>query len=95
MRGATCGLLLLVGACASDPEPVDVGAQALELVDPFIGTGGLGFAVGSIPPGPTMPFGFAKPGPDTSALGGGAVGFAVTEGNFISFVKNFQYLLSQ
>lgn len=78
MRRAPFVLLFsLVGACAGDdPDPVDVGAEALALVDPFIGSGGLGFAVGSIPPGPTMPFGFAKPGPDTSRLGGGAVGFA-------------------
>jgi predicted alpha-1,2-mannosidase len=43
-------------------------------VKPMIGTGGLGYGVGSIPPGPTLPFGMAKPGPDTS-LGGEAPDF--------------------
>lgn len=76
MRRVLLAGLAVVASCAADPEPIDVGAEALSLVDPFIGSGGLGFAVGSIPPGPTMPFGLAKPGPDTSRLGGGAVGFA-------------------
>ncbi len=38
-------------------------------VDPRIGTGGVGFAVGTTYPGPQMPFGMAKPGPDTSKGG--------------------------
>lgn len=40
----------------------------------MIGTGGLGFSVGSIAPGPARPFGLAKPSPDTTE-GGGAPGF--------------------
>jgi predicted alpha-1,2-mannosidase len=34
-------------------------------VDPIIGTGGLGFRVGTVNPGATVPFGMVKPGPDT------------------------------
>lgn len=45
-------------------------------MDPFIGAGGLGFGVGSIPPGPAYPFGLARPGPDTSTLGGRAPSFS-------------------
>lgn len=35
------------------------------LVDPFIGTGGIGYRVGTMNPGAAMPFGMVKPGPDT------------------------------
>ncbi len=39
------------------------------LVDPLIGTGGLGYGVGSIVPGATLPFGMVKLSPDTTAYG--------------------------
>lgn len=52
------------------PEPYDWPDEALTLhVDPRIGTGGLGFRVGTTNPGATVPFGMVKPGPDTG-LGG-------------------------
>ena len=36
-------------------------------VDPFIGTGGVAFRdIGSTHPGPQMPFGMVRPGPDTA-----------------------------
>ncbi|MEZ4448105.1 MAG: GH92 family glycosyl hydrolase [Nannocystaceae bacterium] len=38
-------------------------------VEPRIGSGGLGYKVGTINPGASMPFGMIKPGPDTG-LGG-------------------------
>lgn len=42
------------------PEPL------IELVDPFLGTGGVGFNdIGSAHPGPQRPFGMVRPGPDT------------------------------
>ena len=34
-------------------------------VDPFIGTGGIGFGVGSTYPGPALPFGMIHAGPDS------------------------------
>ncbi len=40
-----------------------------EEVDPFIGAGGLGYGAGSTFPGPSIPFGMARPGPDTARLG--------------------------
>jgi predicted alpha-1,2-mannosidase len=67
------GLVFLLGACADDEaEQVRSGSA---FVDPLIGTGGVGFGVGSIAPGPTLPFGLAKPSPDTSS-GGEAPGFS-------------------
>ncbi len=41
----------------------------VEHVDPFIGTGGIGYQVGTINPGAFVPFGMVKPGPDTG-IGG-------------------------
>lgn len=63
-----------------DAGPVDAGpppparsadAPRLQWVDPFIGTGGLGFNdIGSTYPGPAMPFGMIHPGPDTMTESG-------------------------
>jgi predicted alpha-1,2-mannosidase len=50
-------------------------APFVKWVDPFIGTGGVAFGTGSTYPGPQVPFGMARPGPDTSHLGG-AIEFA-------------------
>jgi len=38
-------------------------------VNPMIGTGGIGYGVGSAYPGACVPFGVARPSPDTSYLG--------------------------
>lgn len=45
--------------------PVAATAPLVRYVDPFIGTGGAGFGVGSAFPGPQRPFGMVRPGPDT------------------------------
>lgn len=45
-------------------------------VDPFIGSGGFGYGVGSVFPGPQVPFGFARPGPDTTLPGGLALNYS-------------------
>jgi len=52
------------------PEPL------IQHVDPFIGTGGAGYGVGSSYPGPQIPFGLARPGPDTTLAGGFALAFS-------------------
>ncbi len=39
------------------------------LVDPFIGSGGVGYGVGTMNPGPTVPFSLVKAGPDTGIAG--------------------------
>ncbi|MCA9717008.1 MAG: glycoside hydrolase family 92 protein, partial [Myxococcales bacterium] len=39
------------------------------LVDPMIGSGGVGYGVGTINPGPTVPFSLVKVGPDTGLAG--------------------------
>ncbi len=66
--------LLVLVAC---PEPVvePVVEDPLTMVDPFIGTGGPGFRVGSATPAATAPFGLVKLGPDTSNGGGGLGAF--------------------
>lgn len=51
------------------PELDDfVEPPLIRYVNPFIGTGGVGFGVGSTYPGPAMPFGMIHPGPDTVNL---------------------------
>lgn len=50
-------------------------APFVRYVDPRLGSGGVGFNVGSIYPGPQVPFGLARPSPDTSSMSG-AAGFA-------------------
>jgi predicted alpha-1,2-mannosidase len=44
-------------------------APLVQWVDPFIGTGGIAYGTGSAYPGPQVPFGMARPGPDTSSQG--------------------------
>ncbi len=46
-------------------EPIAATAPLIRYVDPFIGTGGVGFGAGSAFPGPQRPFGMVRPGPDT------------------------------
>lgn len=52
-----CLFVLASEAVAGDPS---------QFVDPFIGTGGVGFGIGSINPGAQAPFGALRLGPDTS-----------------------------
>ena len=64
------------------PPPTGMPADAplTRWVDPFIGTGGKGYGTGSAFPGPQLPFGLARPGPDTALPGGLALGFAHCSG---------------
>ncbi|KNC48866.1 alpha-1,2-mannosidase [Thecamonas trahens ATCC 50062] len=48
----------------SSPAPGPLGRH----VDPFIGTGGTGFGIGSTPPGAQAPFGLVRASPDTTGL---------------------------
>lgn len=60
---------------AEVPPSVPAPEPYVALVDPFLGTGGLGFNdIGSTFPGPQRPFGMVRPGPDTSGEGG-SIGF--------------------
>ena len=52
-----------------DDDDDDDSEDPLDLVNPFVGSGGLGFGSGSIFPGPQWPNGMVRPGPDTT-LGG-------------------------
>lgn len=89
MRSWTLGIALVVVGCsgphAQDAGPPDSAVPAppsapapepyVALVDPFLGTGGLGFNdIGSTFPGPQRPFGMVRPGPDTSGESG-SIGF--------------------
>lgn len=66
MRALVLAAALLV-ACGDDPvdEPLPPVEAPLEYVDPFIGSGGFGYALGSAFPGAAAPHGLAKVGPDT------------------------------
>lgn len=74
MRAALLSACLLLGACGDNPagagpdaapEPLPPVDDPLEYVDPFIGSGGFGYALGSAFPGAAAPHGLAKVGPDT------------------------------
>lgn len=57
------------GIDAAVPEPSAAARPYTQHVNPFIGTGGTGYGVGSAFPGPQVPFGMARPSPDTSIEG--------------------------
>jgi hypothetical protein len=53
------------------PPSTRVTEPLIEHVDPFLGTGGSGYNdLGNAYPGPTRPYGMARPGPDTQEEGG-------------------------
>jgi predicted alpha-1,2-mannosidase len=73
--------------------PVSATAPFVRYVDPLLGTGGAGFNVGNTYPGPQVPFGLARPGPDTSNAFGAApfahcAGYSYDD----SFVDGFSQL---
>src|SRR5690349_18043918 len=58
------------------PAPMTAATPLVQWVDPFIGTGGVGFNdIGSTHPGPQWPFGMVRPGPDTANADGEASGY--------------------
>ena len=63
------------------PEPRAAPRPYVDLVNPLIGTGGVGFGVGSASVAPQTPFGMARPGPDTASEGG-AISFAHCSGYY-------------
>ena len=58
---------LAAAACGDNiqPEPLPPVTDPIPYVDPFIGSGGFGYAAGSAFPGAAAPSGLAKVGPDT------------------------------
>lgn len=62
-------------SCWTRPVPSDAPVAATaplsRYVNPFIGTGGVGYGTGSAFPGPQRPFGMVRPGPDTRNDGPG------------------------
>lgn len=63
------------------PDPRPAVAPYVDYVDPLIGSGGLGFGVGSSSVAPQTPFGMARPGPDTAGESG-ALSFAHCSGYY-------------
>jgi predicted alpha-1,2-mannosidase len=66
---AVVAVLLITAACGGDdgaPAELPEVEDTVALVDPTIGTGGLGFAHGSCFVGAVVPHGLVKLGPDTS-----------------------------
>jgi predicted alpha-1,2-mannosidase len=78
-RAWLTALAALGAACSGDPgddngAPVRTRVDLFSAIDPRIGTGGLGFGVGSTYPGPALPFAMIHASPDTRTKTG-AVGF--------------------
>jgi predicted alpha-1,2-mannosidase len=48
-----------------EPLPPHEPADLFSAIDPFLGTGGIGFRTASVYPGPALPFGMIHAGPDT------------------------------
>lgn len=67
LRIAVAAAAALAAACGDDvrPEPLPPVGDPIPYVDPFIGSGGFGYAAGSAFPGAAAPNGLAKVGPDT------------------------------
>src|SRR5690606_28462951 len=65
------------GSDADAGEQIDVPpvADLISAVNPFIGSGGVGFWVGSAYPGPALPFAMIHPGPDTNTKALDGLGF--------------------
>lgn len=63
------------------PDPRPATPPYVDYVDPLIGSGGLGFGVGSSSIAPQTPFGLARPGPDTAGESG-ALSFAHCSGYY-------------
>lgn len=61
----------------ADGGEIDVppAADLISAVNPSIGTGGVGFGVGSAYPGPALPFAMIHPGPDTNTKALDGLGF--------------------
>ncbi|MDP6931769.1 MAG: GH92 family glycosyl hydrolase [Myxococcota bacterium] len=71
-------LVLLLACTAPRPEiqrDLDPPLNLVALVEPTMGTGGLGFGVGNSYPGAARPFGLVKVSPDTSDADGADPGF--------------------
>jgi len=72
----SAALVLLAGAgCDAETDPPIEPYDPLPLVDPMIGTGGIGGEVVGLNPGASVPFGMTQTGPDTRDTTTGAPPF--------------------
>ncbi len=76
-----------------DPEPPADDRRPVNYVDPLIGSGGVGFGIGAAFPGPTVPFGHVRLGPDTS-LSSGAMPILHCGGYYYTdtYIKGFSHI---
>ena len=72
-------MIILLLSCAKPGQPQPVAESEpralVDLVNPGIGTGGLGYSVGCAFPGAAWPFGLVKASPDTADIAGSYAGF--------------------
>lgn len=76
------------GVDLGPPAPATMAtAPVRHYVNPFLGSGGIGYFIGNSYPGPQRPFGMVKPSPDTSADDGAAPGFYHCSGYYYRDTK--------
>lgn len=91
------GVALSLAACGGEPEESETPLEAAELfaaVDPMIGTGGIGFGVGSAYPGPAVPFAMIHPSPDSRSASSPGADFYHCSGYYYddAFIGGFSLL---
>jgi len=74
-------VLSLLAGCRGRTEAMLPLREPFSSVNPFIGTGGIGYGVGAQLPGALVPFGMVKLSPDTS-IGGGHIVFDHNSGYY-------------
>jgi len=76
-----------------DPTPAPDEYDPVDYVNPLIGAGGVGFGIAASFPGPTVPFGQVRPGPDT-ALSSGAMPILHCGGYYYedTHIKGFSHI---
>lgn len=76
-----------------DPDTLSTAEEAFEAVDPFVGTGGLGFGYAALTPAAQAPLGLVKLGPDTTKRGSHAENQHMSGYNFSDLhVRGFSHL---
>lgn len=76
-----------------DPETLSTAEEAFDAVDPFVGTGGLGFGYSALTPAAQAPLGLVKLGPDTTKRGSHAEIQHMSGYNFSDLhVRGFSHL---
>ncbi len=97
VRLALIALLAAPLGCPEEEPPDDPPPpeeyDPVDYVDPLIGAGGIGFGIAAAFPGPTVPFGQTRLGPDTS-LSSGAMPILHCGGYYYedTYIKGFSHI---